>query len=325
MTPREKKLLAVVALIGLLWGANVLRGKYVAWYDSAAAEQSDATDALRRAELELRRAKYAQRMLREWQDRSLPTTPQRAQAEYRDWLIQGLKKADLQFEYVKPTGIMRIPSNEIDPLPISFAIQTEGKLEDLLEFLDSFYRSDQLHKITKLTLTPKAGDRVTATIDVEGLVVQGAKRESGLAEGKSDRLAHDSARDYIKGITSRKLFSEYKPAPPPRPPRVVEEQRPRTRSTPPKFDDSERAYFNAAVQGKTEGELRAWVNVRTTGESLQLSAGDKFEIGELKGQVASVSLKQLVIETNEGTLAIKLGDSLRSGKKLRSSSRDAGG
>jgi hypothetical protein len=322
MTPREKKLLALVGLIGLLWGVNLMYGKYVEWYDRAAAEQAEATEALDRAQLEQRRAKYAQRMLRDWQDKSLPTVPQRAQAEYRDWLIRSLKTAELDFEFVKPTGVMRQPSNVIDPLSISFAIQTEGKLEDVLQFLDQFYRSDQLHKITKLTLAPKPGDKVTASIDVEGLLVQGAKRDSGLSEGVSDRLALASAKEYVDRITSRKPFAEYRPAPPPRETVVRTERKPREI---PKFDDSERAYFNAAVQGKEEGKLRAWVNVRTTGESLQLGAGDKFEIGQLKGEVASVSLKQLVIDTEEGTLAIRLGESLRSGKKVSSSPGDAGG
>ena len=52
MTQREKMLLAVVGLIALLWGANLLRGKYVAWHEEAAAAQSEADDALRRAELD---------------------------------------------------------------------------------------------------------------------------------------------------------------------------------------------------------------------------------------------------------------------------------
>ena len=48
-------------------------------------------------------------------------------------------------------------------------------MDAILMFLDRFYRSDQLHKITKLTLTPKktSRDEVTASIDIEAVGVWG--------------------------------------------------------------------------------------------------------------------------------------------------------
>src|SRR5690606_37674970 len=133
-------------------------------------------------------------------------------------------------------GALRPPRNDTDPTVLSFAIQTAGSMEDILKFLDQFYRSDQLHKITKLTLTPTKGrDEVTASIDVEALAVQGTKRKTGLAQGISERLAQPSAKEYIERITSRNLFAEYKPPRPERPP--VAQTKPRERPVPPKFDD----------------------------------------------------------------------------------------
>lgn len=326
MTAREKKLLALVGVIVLLWGANLLRGKYVEWKDRAVAARDQATQARDRAELDYHRATYARKMLRKWEQKSLPSDAKVAEAEYRNWLIEQLHGAKLSYEYVKPTGgAQRGVRSEYDHVPLGFAIQAEGKMDAILSFLDGFYRSDQLHKITKLTLTPKknSSDSVTAAIDIEALSVQGIDRPSGLATGQSDRLALASPKDYIERIGERKLFSEYVP---PRPPqqRIVRDSPP-VRRDPPKFDDSERAYFNAAVQGREEGALQAWVNVRTTGESLQLGAGDKFEIGRLKGEVAQVTSRELVIDTDEGRLAIKIGESLRSGKKVSGTKTDAGG
>ncbi len=325
MTAREKKLLAMVGLIVLLWGANLLRGKYVAWKDRAVVARDQASQALNRAELDYHRATYARKMLRQWEQKSLPSDAKMAEAEYRNWLIEQLRAAKLSYESVKPTGgAMQAPRTESDHIRLGFAIQAEGKIDAILTFLDRFYRSDQLHKITKLHLTPKkTGDNVTASIDIEALAIQGVDRTSGLATGESDRLAHPSAKDYIERIGERKLFAEYVPPRPPTPPPVARtrDRDPRPRSTPPPFDDSERAFFNATVQGKEEGALRAWVNVRTTGESFQLGAGDKFKIGQLKGEVASVTSRELVIDTDEGVLAIKIGESLRSGKKVSSRSK----
>jgi hypothetical protein len=290
------------------------------------AARDQASQALNKANIEYQRATYARKMLRQWEQKSLPSDAKVAEAEYRNWLIEQLREAKLSYEYVKPSGgAQRTPRTEADHIPLGFGIQAEGKMDSVLAFLDQFYRSDQLHKITKLSLTPKknSSENVIASIDIDALAIQGVDRATGLADGESDRLAHPSSKDYIERIGERNLFAEYVP---PRPPVVRSEPRePRRTFTPPKFDDSERAFFNAAVQGREEGALQAWVNVRTTGESLQLGAGDKFEIGELKGEVASVTSRELVIDTDEGQLAIKIGESLRSGKKVTGPKTDAGG
>ena len=328
MTAREKKLLALVGVIAVLWGLNLLRGKYVGWYDDAVAARDQAVQNQSTAELDYYRATNARKMLRRWEEKSLPSNIKLAESEYRNWLVDQLRSAKLEYEYVKPTsGALRGANTPYDHTPLRFSLQAEGSMEAILKFLDQFYRSDQLHKITKLSLLPKrTGSNISAAMDIEALSIQGLKRAEGLATGVSDRLAHPSSKDYLQRIGGRDLFAEYVPPRPPRPPVVQREPRPRTPPRqPPRFDDSERAFFNAAVQGKGEGGLQAWVNVRTTGESYQLSAGDKFEIGQLKGEVASVTLRQLVIDTNEGVLAIKIGDSLRSGKKVSGFKTNAGG
>lgn len=65
-------------------------------------------------------------------------------------------------------------------------------------------------------------------------------------------------------------------------------------SAPPAFDDSTQTYLTALVQGRND--WTAWMNVRTRGETLKLRVGDAFEIGTMKGKVASVSSRLVMLE-----------------------------
>ncbi len=62
--------------------------------------------------------------------------------------------------------------------------------------------------------------------------------------------------------------------------------------------------------------LQAWINIRTTGETLHLGAGDALKVGALEGQIVSVEQRALVYETDGKKYRVALGQSLRSGKEL---------
>lgn len=62
----------------------------------------------------------------------------------------------------------------------------------------------------------------------------------------------------------------------------------------PGFDDSTQTVLTALVQGRND--WTAWMKVRTTGKTLKLQPGDKFEIGTLRGEVVEVTSKFVLIE-----------------------------
>ena len=64
---------------------------------------------------------------------------------------------------------------------------------------------------------------------------------------------------------------------------------------------------------------QAWINVRTTGEMLHLSAGDPIKIGALEGTIESVEPRSLVLKTGDKKFRVPLGASLRKGKELDAS------
>jgi len=72
--------------------------------------------------------------------------------------------------------------------------------------------------------------------------------------------------------------------PPPPPPATIV----------PGFDDSTQTVLTALVQGRND--WTAWMKVKTTGKTLKLQPGDKFEIGTLSGAVVEVTSKFVLIE-----------------------------
>lgn len=315
MSDREKKLGAAVALLVLLWGGNWTWQKYSAWRDDAIARASSAETGSQTAFTEWRQALNQVSKLRDWREQSLPGNLQVAQSEYRGWLIEQLQEARLDVDDVVP---QRTGQRSSAYQAISYQVTADGRADAVVRFLDSFYRSDQLHKISSLTLTPVGSRNVHVMLTVEALMVEGVARKSGLHEGESDRLALASADEYIDRIVDRNPFVAYEPPPPPRkdPPRVVREE---PREEPPKFNHAEYAKLTGVVS--VGDDYQAWVTVDTLGERLFLRAGDDIEVGLFKGKVVRVVEQQLVVETEDGSIVVfGMGDTLTEGQVLTSAS-----
>lgn len=314
MSDREKKLTALVGLVIALWVGNWGWQKYSTWRQAAIGRQTAADSAAQDARLELIQAKQAANRLADYRKRSLPSNAAVAQSQYRAWLVEQLQAAKLEVDDVSPrrTG-QRTSAYE----SLSYVVTASGKLESVVRFLDRFYRSDQLHKISALRMNPTGeNDRLRVTLSVEALVVSGTERATGLAEATSDRLQQESADEYVSRIVSRNPFTAYEPPPPPRrePPKVVREE-PRT---PPKpsFNHADHAKLTGVTS--VGGEFQAWVSVQTLGELLLLGKGDEIKVGQFEGTVVDVYQRELLVETDDGVLAIGIGQTLSDGRALTS-------
>lgn len=314
MSEREKRLSALVALVIALWLGNWGWQNYTAWQQAASGRRTSAESAAGKAELELSKAQRAAARMDDYRKRSLPSSVAVAQSQYRAWLVEQLQAAKLDVDDVSPrrTG-QRTDAYET----LSYVVTASGKLEAVVRFLDRFYRSNQLHKISALRLNPMGkNDQLRVTLSVEALVVSGVERATGLADGASDRLAQPSADQYVQRIVSRNPFVAYEPPPPPRrePPKVA---RDKPRATPkPSFDHAAHAKLTG-VTGVGD-EMQAWVSVQTEGKLLLLQRGDEVKVGQFEGTVLDVYQRELLIETNDGVLAIGIGQTLTEGRTLTS-------
>ncbi|QDU55441.1 hypothetical protein [Aeoliella mucimassa] len=317
MNDREKKLAAAVGVIFALWGCYWGWNKYSDWKQTAQKSLTSAQNSLQEAELDKLKAEDAVKQLNEWRNQSLPADPAKAQAQYRGWLVEQLQDARLDVDNVTPR---RVTGRSDAYEPVSYQVEATGKLDSVVKFLDTFYRSDLLHKISSLRLTPRDGSsELSVSLSVEALVVDGTERTEGLSEGTSDRLKLASSKEYLDRIVGRNPFAEYKDPPPKLPDRVVTTSQPEPRQPAPKpsFNHAEFATVTGFVSDGDD--YQAWVWAKTLeDERLRVKRGDAIEVGEFKGTVVDVFKQELVVETPEGLIAFRLGDTLLEGRIMAS-------
>lgn len=109
-----------------------------------------------------------------------------------------------------------------------------------------------------------------------------------------------------KSITQTVKFAVVDP-PPEKPPEKVVEK--------PKFDTAKHTYLTAVIDAG--GQPEAWLVVRTTGQTFKLQAGEKFDVGTLKGTITDINDQDIEVETTDGKrLLISIGENLRDGFTL---------
>ncbi|TWT90143.1 hypothetical protein Mal64_05270 [Pseudobythopirellula maris] len=310
MSPRERNLLIGVVALVVLWGA--WRG-VTSYRDTLASSQArlfDASETLANAQFQADLAQRALRRLERWQEQSLASDPNVAQSGYQAWLIGAIDQAGLTLDNVRPTGTRERPDAY---RVLNYSVMAEGPLDAVVRFLDTFYRLDALHKLTRLQLTPLASNRVRMELSIAALIVDGAPREEGMPGESDDRLRFASADRYVESLDGRNLFTAYQPPAPPREEPAPRERRPDPPPKPP-FDDADQAFLSGVVGAGSS--LQAWVTVRTTGEVLRLMAGDDLSVGLLKGRVDSITPLGLIYESEGERWRVPLGESLRDGKRL---------
>jgi hypothetical protein len=306
MNQREKILAAaVLGLVGL-WGLRMVYGGYVRGQDQRQSQLQAAQDELAKLQHSLRKGERAVRNMQAWQERSLPADRDRADSLYKAWLQAKAKDAGLKVETVTPAGRSNASAGYT---AIAYRMEATGSLADVVKMLHSFYTSPLLQQVTRLQMTrPPGGSELQVSFEAEALSLPGATATDSLPEGDPKRLQLASLEEYQKSLGERNLASVYTP---PRPPRDTTVSAP---PPPPKFDDSEHAYFTSTVG--VGDELQAWINVRTTGETLKLNPGEAVKVGALEGQIVSVDRWSLVLQTGDKKFLVPIGTPIRKGKPL---------
>jgi hypothetical protein len=301
MNQREKILGAFVLLLVVAWAGSVWYGHYQEKLTARRAAVQDAKSRLANVNLALAEGRMAVQQLEAWQERSLPSSRERALSLYKAWLLAKAKDAGLSVDDIKPSART---SASAAFTTIGYRIEATGTLPAVAAMLYEFYRSPQLHQITQLRLSRPVGDSpIRVTFEVEALSLPGAATDS-LPEGDSKRLKLASLEAYQKSLSERDLVT------------VFAEKGPATTeaTVSATADDSEHARFSATVPGARG--LQAWINVSTTGETLHFTAGEPLKVGQLEGQILSIEPRSLTYQTGEKKFRVPLGQSLRGGKEL---------
>lgn len=308
MNKRERILGGAVLLLVVLWGGRAMFMRYRTALASRRTQVEDAKTRLADANLLLAKGRSAMQQMEDLQKRSLPTDREKALSLYKAWLLTKAKASGLTVNDIK-LAPRTTTSTAFEA--IGYQVEATGTLSSAVGMLYEFYRSPQLHQITRLRLLrPIGATQLQVTLEVEALCLPGAVAADALPEGDAKRLKLAGVADYQKSLGERDLATIYTP---PRPPAPPPGDKPAT-PAPPKFDESEFAMFSGAVDsGKGP---QAWIHIRTTGEMLHLNAGDPIKVGALEGTIESVEDRSLVFKTGDKKFRVPLGSSLRKGQEL---------
>ncbi len=308
MNQRERTLAVAVVALGALYGGYQLYGKYTRALHARQIDVEAAQKKYDEANHKLKEGRRAVKQLEAWQQRALPANFDKALSLYKAWLLAKAKDSGLTV-----SDITQLPTTSTNTAykAVSYQMVASGSLSSVISMLYEFYHSPQLHQITRMQLTrPPGATQLTVSLDVEALSLKGAVEADKLPEGDLKRLKLASAEEYKKSLAERDIVAAYSPPRPPAPPR----ERRDTPPAPPKYDESEVAFFSASI---STGENRqAWINVRSTGETLHVSMGDPVKIGALDGKIESVDERSLVYKAGDKRFRVALGESLRKGKEI---------
>jgi hypothetical protein len=227
MTAREKKLAlmlgSVLVFLGVWLGWRKVSGIFE---EREARLSSKLAELSRRDMLEIELHENVERM-DAWRERSLPSDERQAGTLYQNWLLQLIDSPDVRLHNAQVEAAR--PSRMEENLRLPFTVSGRGTLAQVTAFLHGFYRSGQLHKITRLTITPQEDSgllemrAVVEAIMMPEATTNGQPRLSELAAAPAEPLRYGDLAKYQEVINGRHIFSTNEPpqfvsaSPPPAP------------------------------------------------------------------------------------------------------------
>lgn len=183
MQRREQYLLAGLLGFVVLWqGGGWLMSALFDPFETRGAELSRLQKAVTEKEDKMLLLARANKSLREWQAISLPPDDTakskqpsvlNAQRLYMQWLTDLSQICGFEGLKVSTGGGEARKGNIY--LPVVVKVEAEARYEQLVRFLDLFYRTDLLHRVTSLHVSTKGvseGDPpLTISLDAEGLAL----------------------------------------------------------------------------------------------------------------------------------------------------------
>lgn len=298
MTQREKTLSAAVAAVGVLWAGAEGFKRYQAAVERNATVQADAEQALDDAEFAVARGERARRKLQTWKARSLPTNRDVAESLYQDWLRKQLSESGLKITKLADSA-PRTRSPHYGEL--SVAIEAEGALPQMADFLYRFYTAPHLQRISSASISAdKDGGKLTISCNVDAIILADGPRTDALAEDPPQTLPH-TLDEFRKRLMDRNMFAAYQAKP--------------DKGAEGAGADPEAA--GARLSGMTYGE-RGWrLDVRLKSEEVQhFFQGDAISIGRFQGKIVELDRRRVVIETPAGRVELRLGQNLGEAKPV---------
>jgi hypothetical protein len=304
---------AVFGLMALYFGGEWVVDKVVRGPLDKARQTTEALEKeIKKETGKLARAQQEVDDLNRWRRESLPSDPEAARSLYQAWLLELVEHVKLAGPAVTPGE----PSNRRNLYyTIPFAVRGQGNLKQLTEFLFVFYKTDLLHQIRSLNITPVGtAGQLDLSIAIEAAVLPGAgpetaqgataaQRQATIYEDFRDRTHQESVR--LASVTLAKTADDY------RAPGLADYQpivRRNLFGIGDTTDPTDYAYLTTI--NAVDGEPEVWFTLRATDEILKLRKGDRLEVGDFVGTIAEIEGSEVVIESEGERWLLTLGDRL---------------
>jgi hypothetical protein len=303
MTRREMTLAALVGMLVVLGAVRV----GVRHVQSSTQDRTKRLAALqtelngRRAELERRKAAAVR--LAQWQRRSLPADRDKAGSLYNKWLQDTLVASQLSDVNVSNANTA---SRRGGMDTLAFRVTCRGTLEQLTQFLFSFYRAQHLHKLTSLSIRSGAEQGgLDLVLGIEAVLLPGAPSVDRLSQEPSDRLANDDASDYTRDIAARNVFAPFSES------LAGQENRGPGPGAELARNQLAQQIFVSGIYD--DGKItQVSLDLRNIGQTIWLRAGQPFQVEYLRGIVRAIHTRprEVVLTIGERDWRVALGQNL---------------
>jgi hypothetical protein len=281
------------------------------------SETQMAVDSARSAVATLQKqsavVEHSLRNLKQVADHSLPADPGKASVLYQGWLIRNLDQCSITSAIVTPAPAI---TEKSVGHRIPFSVQCNASTHNIAMFLDCFYGTPLLHRITNLNISNSTEGQAEhrVTFSIEAIAFDTANNIDNLPEPKlategSSLVTALSADDvFRRAVLISDTVAET----------LVETPQEATVTTPEPLpaasapDPLQNIRFVASVQNGEQRE--AWLFDNRTRSELSLVASANLAFPDVSGRVLSIDGDTLHLELSGQRGSLRLGQTLKDWK-----------
>lgn len=206
MTSREKLLALLVGLLVLGMGVFWIGSTVQDAFKTRATNETRKLEQLKKQDFTLKRAILADRDLRDYKSRSLPSNLELARAQYEAWLAKLLASAEIAKPQFQCKSKPKRKSD--DPVTITWRVSGTGGLDQLNELLYQYYSLDTLHRMSALKLVTIPESRnLQISFDTQVLVLANTEPENKLDPTRKSAWAIAHGPEHVAKIVERNMMS----------------------------------------------------------------------------------------------------------------------
>ena len=307
---REKALASILAgSVAIVAGYEAIDRFFLAPTHTVMTQVKAVAARNQNLESDFALVEHAQKNLKQVRELSLPADPSVASLVYQDWLLDQMKKAGLQDAVVTPG--QPIPEENVGHR-IPFTIQATENMRQIGRFLDSFYASPLLQRITFMTINnagSSSDSRRKLMLSLEGLALHNATAADSIPDTR--KLASQSSNAKLEYFFSRNdpfRRTVIKPASS-TPVAKVQPKAPAPPPARPKIDELKTVRLVASIL--KQGQPEAWFFDTRTNKEFIVTVGEELKLAEFSGRVTSIAADYITLASHDKSHTTKLGETLR--------------